>query len=54
MNIAIPDGYVEHGNVSLLRKGLGIDSDSVIWRMKKEYLDTERQNMEWKLSLIHI
>ena len=25
MNIAIPDGYVEHGNVSLLRKGLGID-----------------------------
>ena len=48
MDIAIPDGYVEHGNVSLLRKGLGIDSDSVIWRMKKEYLDTERQNMEWK------
>ena len=48
MNIAIPDGYVEHGNVSLQRKGLGIDSDSVIWRMKKEYLDTERQNMEWK------
>ena len=48
MNIAIPDGYVDHGNVSLLRKGLGIDSDSVIWRMKKEYLDTERQNMEWK------
>lgn len=48
MNIAIPDGYVEHGNVSLLRKGLGIDSDSVIWRMKKAYLDTERQNMEWK------
>ena len=48
MNIAIPDGYVEHGNVSLLRKGLGIDSDSVIWRMKKEYLDTERQSMEWK------
>lgn len=48
MNIALPDSYVEHGNVSLLRKGLGIDSDSVIWRMKKEYLDTERQNAEWK------
>lgn len=48
MNIAIPDGYVEHGNVSLLRKSLGIDSDSIIWRMKKAYLDTERQNMEWK------
>lgn len=48
MNIALPDSYVEHGNVSLLRKGLGIDSDSILWRMKKEYLDTERQNMEWK------
>lgn len=48
MNIALPDSYVEHGNVSLLRKGLGIDSDSIIWRLKKEYLDTERQNAEWK------
>jgi 1-deoxy-D-xylulose-5-phosphate synthase len=48
INIALPDSYVEHGNVSLLRKGLGIDSDSIIWRMKKEYLDMERQNTEWK------
>lgn len=48
MNIALPDSYVEHGNVTLLRKSLGIDSDSVIWRMKKEYLDTERQNAEWR------
>lgn len=48
MNIALPDAYVEHGNVSLLKKSLGIDSDSVIWRMKKEYLDAERQNTEWK------
>ena len=48
MNIALPDSYVEHGNVSLLRKGLGIDSDSILWRLKKEYLDTERQNAEWK------
>ena len=48
MNIAIPDGYVEHGNVSLLRKGLGIDSDSVLWRMKEEYLEERRQDDEWK------
>ena len=48
VNIALPDSYVEHGNVSLLRKGLGIDSDSIIWRLKKEYLDLERQNTEWK------
>ena len=26
--------YVEHGNVSILREGLGIDSDSIIRTMK--------------------
>ena len=36
LNIALPDAYVEHGNVSVLRKGLGIDSDSVISRLKTE------------------
>ncbi|WP_320996528.1 1-deoxy-D-xylulose-5-phosphate synthase [Enterocloster bolteae] len=34
LNIAIPDAYVEHGNVSILREGLGIDSDSIIRTMK--------------------
>ena len=36
MNIALPDAYVEHGNVSVLRKGLGIDSDSIIQWLKAE------------------
>ncbi len=36
LNIALPDAYVEHGDVSLLRGKLGIDSDSIIARMKKE------------------
>ena len=36
MNIALPAAYVEHGNVSVLRKGLGIDSDSIIQRLKAE------------------
>lgn len=36
LNIALPDAYVEHGNVSLLREALGIDSDSIIRRMWKE------------------
>ena len=36
MNIALPDAYVEHGNVSVLRKGLGIDSDSISQRLKAE------------------
>lgn len=36
LNIALPDAYVEHGNVSVLRQELGIDSDSIIKRMKTE------------------
>ena len=34
LNIALPDAYVEHGNVSVLRQTLGIDSDSVIRTMR--------------------
>ena len=34
--IALPDAYVEHGNVSVLREGLGIDSDSIIRKLKTE------------------
>ena len=39
LNIALPDAYVEHGNVSLLREALQIDSDSVIRRIREEYPD---------------
>lgn len=35
VNIALPDAYVEHGNVSLLRESLGIDSDSIIRRLEQ-------------------
>lgn len=38
IQVALPDAYVEHGNVSLLREMLGIDSDSVIRRIREEYL----------------
>ncbi|MEY8396108.1 1-deoxy-D-xylulose-5-phosphate synthase [Lachnospiraceae bacterium 45-P1] len=44
IQIALPDAYVEHGNVSALREMLGIDSDSVIRRISEEYLDKERQD----------
>ncbi len=37
LNVALPDAYVEHGNVSLLREMLGIDSSSIIRRMKEEF-----------------
>ena len=39
LNIALPDAYVEHGNVSRLRECLGIDSDSVVRRMREFFLE---------------
>ena len=35
--IAIPDVYVEHGNVDLLRKEIGIDEESVLTRVTEAY-----------------
>ncbi|MEY8338814.1 1-deoxy-D-xylulose-5-phosphate synthase [Lachnospiraceae bacterium 62-35] len=35
LNIALPDAYVEHGNVSKLREALGIDSDSIVKKMRE-------------------
>lgn len=46
LNIGIPDAYVEHGNVSLLREELGIDSDSVIKTMRKCYLDQHQKGTQ--------
>lgn len=36
INIALPDMYVEHGDVTKLREGLGIDSDSIIRKLQAE------------------
>ena len=41
LNVALPDAYVEHGNVSLLREGLGIDSDSIIRKIKNRFFYRE-------------
>lgn len=30
LNIAIPDEYVEHGNVELLKREIGIDADTIV------------------------
>ena len=35
LNICVPDEYVEHGNVELLRKEIGIDADSIIIKIEK-------------------
>ena len=33
LNIGIPDAYVEHGNVEVLKKEVGIDEDSIVRRI---------------------
>lgn len=33
LNISIPDAYVEHGNVELLKKEIGIDTESIVKRI---------------------
>lgn len=38
LSIAIPDEYVEHGNVELLRKEVGIDAEGVISKVLTEYI----------------
>ncbi len=35
VNICVPDEYVEHGNVELLRKEIGIDSGSIVAKIEK-------------------
>lgn len=37
INIAIPDEYVEHGNVEILRQEIGIDKEYVVRRILAEY-----------------
>lgn len=37
LNIAIPDEYVEHGNVGILYREVGIDVDTVVARTMEEY-----------------
>jgi len=38
LNFAIPDMYVEHGNVDILKKEVGIDADSILTRIITEYI----------------
>ena len=33
LNISIPDAYVEHGNVELLKKEIGLDAESIVNRI---------------------
>lgn len=38
LNIAIPDEYVEHGNVELLKREIGIDADSIVKKILTAYV----------------
>ena len=36
LQIAIPDAYVEHGNVEQLKQEIGIDAGTIVEKIKKE------------------
>ena len=38
IQVALPDDYIEHGNVDILRKEAGIDADSIEKRIVAEYI----------------
>ena len=44
LNIAIPDEYVEHGNVEILRREVGIDKDTIVKRAMEAYRECVCQN----------
>lgn len=44
LNIAIPDEYVEHGNVEILRREVGIDKDTIVKRTMEAYGECVCQN----------
>lgn len=37
LRISVPDAYVEHGNVELLKQEIGIDADSIVKRISEVY-----------------
>ena len=36
LSICVPDEYVEHGNVELLRKEIGIDAETIVNKILKK------------------
>lgn len=38
LNITLPDDYVEHGNVDVLKQEVGIDADSVEKKILAAYI----------------
>ena len=44
LNIAVPDEYVEHGNVEVLKREIGIDADSIVEKIIESYEKTAQPN----------
>ncbi|MCM1123316.1 MAG: 1-deoxy-D-xylulose-5-phosphate synthase [Eubacterium sp.] len=44
LNIALPDEYVEHGNVELLKREIGIDEDSIVKKIMTCYVSMAGEN----------
>ena len=43
LDIAIPDEYVEHGNVEILRREVGIDAETITERTIEAYEELHAQ-----------
>ena len=43
VHVALPDEYIEHGNVDVLRRETGIDAETVIKRIIAEVTGMEKQ-----------
>ncbi len=43
LNIAVPNVYVEHGNVDLLKKEIGLDADSVAAKIKNKMMERRKE-----------
>ena len=38
LNVGLPDEYIEHGNVEVLRKEVGMDPDTIVKQIVTEYI----------------
>ena len=44
VSITLPDEYVEHGNVDILKKEVGIDKDTIVEKITAVYTPTKSKS----------
>lgn len=47
LNIAIPNVYVEHGNVEILKQEIGLDTTSILYKIKARICNRESERHGW-------